>query len=334
MSAVVCGSKRSFMLEDLPSPPVSKRLRCSSSSSSPVRFSPSPPLHQLRALFPHVDSQLLERALFQSSNDLDSAIKSLNEHCLESADHNSNSAEEASLNEQGVLIFYIYLLLVEMINFSYGIHVMIHCLEQFIVLMELHLALQCENGMISRTKLSLTVMSIIWYSISEKTFTAPIKLTGTLTNDGDATPSENTSVPNKLPVDGAEWVDLFVREMISATGVEDARARASRVLEILERSISKNAAENAAQSLQKENLMQKEHIEVLMRENSILKRAVSIQHERQKEFEDKHRELQQLVSQYQQQIKTLEMNNYALMMHLRQAQQSSPIPGRFHPDVF
>lgn len=246
------------MLEDLPSPPVSKRLRCSSSSSSSVRLSPPPPLHQLRALFPHVDSQLLERALFQSSNDLDSAIKSLNEHCLESADHNSNSAEEASLNE-----------------------------EQ-----------------------------------------------GTLTNDGDATPSENTSVPNKLPVDGAEWVDLFVREMISATGVEDARARASRVLEILERSISKNAAENAAQSLQKENLMQKEHIEVLMRENSILKRAVSIQHERQKEFEDKHRELQQLVSQYQQQIKTLEMNNYALMMHLRQAQQSSPIPGRFHPDVF
>lgn len=76
-------------------------------------------------------------------------------------------------------------------------------------------------------------------------------MTGTLTNDGDATPSENTSVPNKLPVDGAEWVDLFVREMISATGVEDARARASRVLEILERSISKNAAENAAQSLQK-----------------------------------------------------------------------------------
>lgn len=52
-----------------------------------------------------------------------------------------------------------------MINFSYGIHVMVHCLEQFIVLMELHLALQCENGMISRTKLSLTVMSIIWYSV-------------------------------------------------------------------------------------------------------------------------------------------------------------------------
>ncbi|KAJ9179020.1 hypothetical protein P3X46_010850 [Hevea brasiliensis] len=258
MSAIVCGSKRSFLLEDLPSPPVSKRLRCSSSSSSPVRFSPPSPLHHLKALFPHVDSQLLERALFESSNDLDSAINSLNEHHLESAEHNSGSAEEASLNA-----------------------------EQ-----------------------------------------------GTLPNDGDAAASENTSVPSNVPVDGAEWVDLFVREMMSAANVDDARARASRVLEILERSISKHAAEDAAQSLQKENLMLKEHIEVLMRENTILKRAVAIQHERQKEFEDKHRELQQLVSQYQQQLKTLEVNNYALMMHLRQAQQSSPIPGRFHPDVF
>lgn len=38
MSAIVCG-KRSFF-EDLPTPtPVSKRIRCS--SSSPVRYSPS-----------------------------------------------------------------------------------------------------------------------------------------------------------------------------------------------------------------------------------------------------------------------------------------------------
>lgn len=56
-----------------------------------------------------------------------------------------------------------------------------------------------------------------------------------------------------------------------------------------------------------EDLMLKEHVEVLMQKNSILKRAVAFQHERQKEFEDKHRELQQLVSQYQQQLKTLQV---------------------------
>ncbi|KAF2301383.1 hypothetical protein GH714_023512 [Hevea brasiliensis] len=121
-------------------------------------------------------------------------------------------------------------------------------------------------------------------------------------------------------IDQAEWVDLFVREMMSATSVDDARAVPQGCWRFW-RGLS-------------ENLMLKEHIEVLMQENSILKRAVAIQHERQKEFEDKHRELQQLASQYQQQLKTLEVNNYALMMHLRQAQQSSPIPGRFHPDVF
>ncbi|KAK0571317.1 hypothetical protein LWI29_014040 [Acer saccharum] len=78
-------------------------------------------------------------------------------------------------------------------------------------------------------------------------------------------------------------------------------------------------------------------MEALLQENMILKRAVSIQHERQKEYEDRNQELQhlkQLVAQYQDQLRTLEVNNYALTMHLKQAQQSNSIPGRFHPDVF
>ena len=56
--------------------------------------------------------------------------------------------------------------------------------------------------------------------------------------------------------------------------------------------------------------MLKEQIEGVMRENAILKRAVAIQHERQKEYEDKSREMQhlkQLVSQYQEQLRTLEV---------------------------
>lgn len=83
--------------------------------------------------------------------------------------------------------------------------------------------------------------------------------------------------------------------------------------------------------------MLKEQLEALLQENVILKRAVSIQHERQKEYEDRNKELQhlkQLVSQYQEQLRTLEVNNYALTMHLKQTQQSNSIPGHFHPDVF
>ena len=62
------------------------------------------------------------------------------------------------------------------------------------------------------------------------------------------------------------------------------------------------------------------------------------QQKRQKESDDQSQELQhlrQMVTQYQEQLRTLEVNNYALTLHLKQAQQNnSSIPGRFHPDVF
>lgn len=56
--------------------------------------------------------------------------------------------------------------------------------------------------------------------------------------------------------------------------------------------------------------MLKEQVEALIHENAVLKRAVSIQHERQKEFEDRGQELhhlKQMVSQYQEQLRTLEV---------------------------
>ncbi|CAL9125211.1 unnamed protein product [Musa acuminata var. zebrina] len=140
-----------------------------------------------------------------------------------------------------------------------------------------------------------------------------------------------------LPTDGSEWVELFVREMMNASDVDDARTRVSRVLEFLEKSIMARADGEALRNLHKENMMLKEQVEVLIRENTVLKHAVAIQHHRQKEYEERSQELQhlkQLVSQYQEQVRTLEINNYALTVHLRQAQQSSSIPGRFNPDVF
>jgi len=114
-------------------------------------------------------------------------------------------------------------------------------------------------------------------------------------------------------------------------------------------------------------MMLKEQLTVVLRENAVLKRAVAIQHERQKEFDERSHEvesLKQLVLQYQEQVRTLEViililpnttflfsvtcqltkllgfvhvlqiNNYALTMHLKQAQQNNSIPGRFNPDVF
>ncbi|KAJ3693285.1 hypothetical protein LUZ60_008765 [Juncus effusus] len=152
----------------------------------------------------------------------------------------------------------------------------------------------------------------------------------------DPASGENSGLPCGGS-DGSEWVELFVREMMNASDVNDARVRASRALEVLEKSIVSRAGSEAAQNLQKENLMLKGHMEGLLKENSILKRAVAIQHERQKEQEDKNQELnqmKQLVSQYQEQVRNLEVTNYALTIHLQQAQQGSSMPGRFHPDVF
>ncbi|CAI9755732.1 unnamed protein product [Fraxinus pennsylvanica] len=100
MSAIVCG-KKSFFEEILTmsspvsgSPLVSKK-RCYTSATSLVRFSYSPPMSlidQLNALFPDMDSELLEKVLEESGNNLDAAIKSLLGLCVgyvEGAENNS-----------------------------------------------------------------------------------------------------------------------------------------------------------------------------------------------------------------------------------------------------
>lgn len=50
---------------------------------------------------------------------------------------------------------------------------------------------------------------------------------------------------------GAEWVEVLVREMMNAANVDDARARASAVLEVFEKSVTGRVATAAAETLQK-----------------------------------------------------------------------------------
>lgn len=57
--------------------------------------------------------------------------------------------------------------------------------------------------------------------------------------------------------------------------------------------------------------MLKTQIEVLRKDNFILKRAVAVQHERQKEYEERNQEVQQLkqlIAQGKEQLRTLEVN--------------------------
>ncbi|KAM3228382.1 hypothetical protein ACQJBY_059808 [Aegilops geniculata] len=272
MSAVVCGKRSSIFADELipsspPSPPhhhPSKRARCSPTRAfddAAAAHRREALLHHLRSLFPHMDPQLLERALEASGDDLDFAIRSLNDLRLESAE----AIFSAAVSEP-------------------------------------------ENGLSTALKLSA-------------------EGNGQLDAISGNPPVTDNCQTNHH---SSEWVELFVREMMSASDINDARARASRALEVIEKSIMERTGAEAVQNLHKEQLA------IALRENAVLKRGVAIQHERQKEFDDKTQEvhnLKQLILQYQEQLKTLEINNYALRMHLQQAQQNNSMPGRFHPDV-
>ncbi|KAI4324685.1 hypothetical protein MLD38_030150 [Melastoma candidum] len=166
---------------------------------------------------------------------------------------------------------------------------------------------------------------------------------GNSKKDDTARPEEGTGAVSgeipyatATPVEGADWVELLVKEMSSASNFDDARARATRVLEALEQSICQRAHSEAAQNVEKENVMLKQHIEALVRDNAILKRAVAIQHERQKDFEGVSRELQhlkQLIPGYIEQLKKLEMDNYSLSLQLKHTQLCHSFPRNFPPDV-
>ncbi|XP_062223869.1 uncharacterized protein LOC133922521 [Phragmites australis] len=278
MSAVVCGKRSSIFADELipsssspPSPPQhqhhpSKRSRCSPARAFDDAARRREALvHHLLTRFPHMDPQLLERALEASGDDLDSAIKSLNELRLESAE-----------------------------------------------------ACESENGYPSALKLSAE---------------------GAVSNGHLDVVTENPPATDNCQTShhSSEWVELFVKEMMSSSDIDDARARTSRALEVFEKFIMERIGAEAVQNLHRENVMLKEQLAIILRENAVLKRGVAIQHERQQEFDVKTQEvdsLKQLVLQYQEQLKTLELNNYALRVHLKQAQQNSSMPGHFPPDVF
>lgn len=75
----------------------------------------------------------------------------------------------------------------------------------------------------------------------------------------------------------------------------------------------------------------------LQHNNGILKRAVAIQNNRIQDLSAKDTEsqrLKQLVVQLQEKCHGLEMNNYSLAMHLKQATNSGQHSQSWHPDVY
>ncbi|KAG2324570.1 hypothetical protein Bca52824_007298 [Brassica carinata] len=141
-----------------------------------------------------------------------------------------------------------------------------------------------------------------------------------------------------LPASADDWVSLLVREVTQSTGTDDAKVRTERVLEALEKTLSARAHQEAGKKFQEESVAVQQQVEALIKDNTVLKRAVAIQHERQKALEDANQQLEflkQLVPQYQEKVRNLEVNNYALKLQLEQMEHgNSMMPQRFNPDVF
>ncbi|XP_006660421.1 uncharacterized protein LOC102700645 [Oryza brachyantha] len=266
MSAAVCGKRASSFFDEIPhspSSPPSKRA-----CFRPRALADPGLVAKIRARFPSLGLESIEKALEECENDLDSAIKFLLNLHVGSTEYNVDPI--------------------------------------------------CQSPSGMSTELEAADEAV-------------------LSRNEAASPIGNAPYADNFPSSSSQWVEILVNEMTDASNMDDAKARASRVLEVFEKSMIARVGAEAMESFQKENSVYKEQFEAVTRENTILKKAVAIQHERQKEHDGRNQELhqlKQLVVQYQEQIRSLEVNNYALSMHLRQAQQANSIPGHFHRDIF
>jgi hypothetical protein len=76
-------------------------------------------------------------------------------------------------------------------------------------------------------------------------------LTGTTSNGHLDVATENPPATDNSQTShhSFEWVDLFVKEMMSSSNIDDARARASRALVEFEKSIMNRVGAEAVQNL-------------------------------------------------------------------------------------
>ncbi|MCO5613131.1 hypothetical protein L7F22_067406 [Adiantum nelumboides] len=132
-------------------------------------------------------------------------------------------------------------------------------------------------------------------------------------NNGSAgtTSGEAAAADSNIELSISEaWGEALVEEMQRSTSLEDGRQRAAAFLQAFEKRVLDRAA--MVQQTQK-----------LVKDNGLLKKAVLIQHRRhlQHERECSHNmeEAKQSISVLQQQLQTLELDNYELNIRLCRA---------------
>ncbi|XP_052154362.1 uncharacterized protein LOC127772371 [Oryza glaberrima] len=111
-------------------------------------------------------------------------------------------------------------------------------------------------------------------------------------------------------VDGAArgdrgyWVETMMRELWAAASMDDARERGARVLDAFGAAVGAGAAAR---------------LDAASRQIGFLKRAVLFHHRLRTAQEKAQRELRWQLDDYREQVQRLEASNYALSLHLRQA---------------
>jgi hypothetical protein len=74
---------------------------------------------------------------------------------------------------------------------------------------------------------------------------------GILVDNEVAAPVDSVPWADNLPSSSIQWSEILVNEMLSASNTDDAKARASRVLEVFERAMTSRIGAEAHQSFQK-----------------------------------------------------------------------------------
>lgn len=139
--------------------------------------------------------------------------------------------------------------------------------------------------------------------------------------------------PAQPTIDLGQWVETVVSQMAGASDVGDARQRAASVLQAFASSVAEALGKDEREQLRAQAAE-------LAKDNSILKRAVAIQNSRLQELsarEDELAALRQMLAQYQEKVHALEMSNYSLALHLKQATCAADPNAQHsqrHPDVF
>ncbi|KAL5200071.1 hypothetical protein ABZP36_021274 [Zizania latifolia] len=141
-----------------------------------------------------------------------------------------------------------------------------------------------------------------------------------------------------IPSNGSEWAELVVRELSNVLDVADAKNRVFRILELFERSTAQCSSPAEMRKMREEHKILKQMLGGLLEQNSILKRAFRIQHNRLNDYDQKmsqeRSQLKQIIDKYEEQIKALQNKNYILSFHLAQAKQHDRVSGNGNPDIF